>query len=230
LNYMAQRNFRASAARGENVPSYRPLSVPDKAATALDLVCQAADVFRTIEEHAHETEARAQSLSEKLRLAEMRAELSERAQRELIIATDHKLQEASRALEHAQSRIKAQEDQLTAVEFRAQAAEAEARETKQALALVEDAIRRRLLSLTPGPDSSLTAAAWSELALLPYTREIIQGKRVLIPIWLDVTKEEVYEYSPILLDAVGIKADLGIDEVARKLFNVLTDPEQSTAS
>ena len=48
-----------------------------------------------------------------------------------------------------------------------------------------------------------------------YTREIIQGKRVMIPIWLDVTKDEVFEYSPILLDAVGIKADLGIDEVAR---------------
>jgi hypothetical protein len=31
------------------------------------------------------------------------------------------------------------------VEFRAQAAEAEAREAKQALALVEEAIRRRLL-------------------------------------------------------------------------------------
>ena len=90
----------------------------------------------------------------------MRAEeVGERAQRELIISTDHKLQEASRALEHAQSRIEAHEDQLTAIEFRAQAAEAEARGAKQALALVEDAIRRRLLSLTPGADSRLTAVA-----------------------------------------------------------------------
>jgi predicted nucleic acid-binding Zn-ribbon protein len=89
----------------------------------------------------------------------MRVEVGERAQRELIISTDHKLQEASRALEHAQSRIEAQEDQLTAMEFRAQAAEAEAREAKQALALVEDAIRRRLLSLAPDADSRLTAVA-----------------------------------------------------------------------
>ena len=57
-----------------------------------------------------------------------------------------------------------------------------------------------------------------------YTREIIDGKRVMIPVWLDVTKEEVYEYSPILLDTIGIKADLGLDEVARRLFNALTAP------
>jgi hypothetical protein len=48
-------------------------------------------------------------------------------------------------LKQAQSRLAANEDRLTAAEFRAQAAEAEAREAKQALALVEEAIRRRLL-------------------------------------------------------------------------------------
>ena len=42
-------------------------------------------------------------------------------------------------------RIEAAEDQLTAMEFRAQAAETEAREAKQALVLVEEAIRGRLL-------------------------------------------------------------------------------------
>jgi hypothetical protein len=57
-----------------------------------------------------------------------------------------------------------------------------------------------------------------------YTREIVDGRRLMIPVWLDVTKEEVYDYSPILLDTVGIKADLGLDEVARRLFNVLTGP------
>jgi hypothetical protein len=125
------------------------LSAPDAGATALDLVYQAADVFRSIEERARETEARAQSLcrsaSEKLRRAEMRAETAERAQRELIISAEQKLRDASRSLEQAQSRIETQQDQLTAVEFRAQAAEAEAREAKQALALVEEGIRRQLL-------------------------------------------------------------------------------------
>lgn len=57
-----------------------------------------------------------------------------------------------------------------------------------------------------------------------YTREILQGKRVMIPVWLDVTKEQVYEYSPALLDTVGIPATLGVDEVARRLFNAITNP------
>jgi hypothetical protein len=145
-----QHHSRAAAQRDENVLSFpRPLT-SDAGAAALDLVYQAAEVFRTMEERARETEARAQALcksaSEQLRRAEIRAEAAERAQRELIVNAEHKLQEASTALQQAQSRFEAQQDQLTAVEFRAQAAEAEAREAKQALALVEEAIRRRLLS------------------------------------------------------------------------------------
>jgi hypothetical protein len=51
------------------------------------------------------------------------------------------------------------EEKLTAVEFRAQAAEAEAREAKQALALVEEAIHRRLLCPRPDAVGRLTAVA-----------------------------------------------------------------------
>jgi hypothetical protein len=80
----------------------------------------------------------------------MRTEAAERAQRELLIETEHKLQDASRALAQAQSCIETQEDKLVAAEVRAQAAEAEARDAKQALALVEEAIRRRLLCTNTG--------------------------------------------------------------------------------
>jgi hypothetical protein len=146
--------FQTSVEEDENVLSFCSPSTPDKGATALDLVYQAADVFRSMEEHARETEARAQSLCasalERLRLAEMRAEAAERAQHELIVTAEHKLQEASRALEQAQSRIEVQEDQLTATEVRAQMAEAEARKAKEALALVGEAIRKRLASRKPG--------------------------------------------------------------------------------
>ena len=58
---MTQHNFGASVGRGENVLSLSAI-VRDSGATALDLVYQAADVFRSMEEHARETEARAQSL------------------------------------------------------------------------------------------------------------------------------------------------------------------------
>ena len=158
---MAQRNSRASVGEDENVLSFPP--PPDKAATALNLVYQAADAFRSMEEHSRETEARAQSLCasalERLRLAEMRAEAAERVQRELTITAEHRLQGACRALEQAQSCIEAQKDKLTAAELRAEVAEAEARQAKEALALVEEAIRKRLLCANPDADSKLTAVA-----------------------------------------------------------------------
>ena len=131
---------------------FRPLA-PDLGATALNLVYQAAEVFSSMEDRARETEARAQSIcksaAQGLHLAERRIEAAERAQRE----ADSKLLEMSRALAKSQSSIEAAEDQLTALEFRAQAAEAEAREARKALALVEEAIRRRFLHANPLPDS-----------------------------------------------------------------------------
>jgi hypothetical protein len=156
---MTQRRFRES----EHESSFRMPATGDRSAAALGLVHQAADVFRDMEQHARETEARAQSLCsgamEKVRNAEMRAEAAERAHRTLIIDAEDKLRRASRALEEARSRLEAKEDQLTAMEFRAQAAEVEARETKQALALVEEAIRRRLLFTSPAADARLTEVA-----------------------------------------------------------------------
>jgi chromosome condensin MukBEF complex kleisin-like MukF subunit len=160
---MAQRGLRATIGGDENVLSFARSSAPDCGATALNLVYQAAEVFSSMEDHARETEARAQSLCksavERLELAEKRIEAADRARREIINEADCKLQEASRALKQAQSRIEAAEDQLTAVEFRAQAAEAEAREAKQTLALVEEAIRRRLLCASPEAAGSWNAVA-----------------------------------------------------------------------
>ncbi len=160
---MAQRNLRASVGTDENVLSFARLSAPDSGAAALNLVYQAAEVFSSMEDHARETEARAQSLcrsaAERLEHAESRIEAAERARREIITEAECKLQDASRALKQAQSRNEAAEDKLTAMEFRAQAAEAEAREAKQALALVEEAIRRRLLCPNPDAAGRFTAVA-----------------------------------------------------------------------
>jgi chromosome segregation ATPase len=75
-----------------------------------------------------------------VKLAEKRADAAERAQREVINETGRKLQDASNALKNAQARIEAAEDQLTALEFRAQSAEAQLHDAKQALLQVEEAI------------------------------------------------------------------------------------------
>jgi hypothetical protein len=126
-------------------------------------VYQTADVFRGMEKQARKTEARAQSLCanalERLGLAEMRAEAAERAQRELVVTAERKLHDACRAMEQAQSCIEAQKDKLTAVELRVEVAEAEARRAKETLALVEEAIRKRLLCTSPDVDGRLAAVA-----------------------------------------------------------------------
>jgi septal ring factor EnvC (AmiA/AmiB activator) len=149
---MAQRSLRASVGRNENVLGFGS-SAPDCGATALNLAYQAAEVFSSMEDHVRETEARAQSrcksAAERLKLAKKRTETAKRERRKIIIEVDCKLQDASSALKQAQSRLAASEDHLTALEFRAQAAEAEAREAEQALALVAEAIRRRLLCASP---------------------------------------------------------------------------------
>ena len=154
-------DLQASIDRSDSVLDFVRPSGQGAGQTALNLVDEAADFFRRrMEDHARETE-------EKLRLAEVRAEAAERAQREFAIETERTLQDASMALAQAQSRIEAQEGKLVAAEFRAQAAEAEARDAmfraqaaeveardaKDALALVEDAIRRRLLCTNLAADA-----------------------------------------------------------------------------
>jgi chromosome segregation ATPase len=139
----------------DNVLSFRRSMTSHDGTRALDLVYQAAEVFSGMEEHARETEARAQKLcesaAERIKVADKRTEAAEQAWREVVNNAEWKLQAASKALNLAQARIEAAEDKVTALEFRAQAAEAQLRESKQALLLVEEAIQKRLLGAGTRP-------------------------------------------------------------------------------
>jgi hypothetical protein len=141
--------YKSSAGDNENTSSSIPPAAKDYGITALNLVHQAAEIFSGMENHARETEARAQSMcesfAEKLKLAEQQRDAAERARREAVNGLSGKLQEVSRALQQAQSRIVAAEEQAVAAEFRAQAAEAKLYKANQELAAVEEAIRKRLL-------------------------------------------------------------------------------------
>jgi hypothetical protein len=121
----------------------------DYGTTALNLVHQAAEIFSGMENHARETEARAQaicdSFAEKLQLAEQQRDASERARREVVNELNGKLQDVARALQQAHARITIAEDRATAAEFRALSAEAQLHRANQELAAVEEAIRKRLL-------------------------------------------------------------------------------------
>ena len=54
-----------------------------------------------------------------------------------------------------------------------------------------------------------------------YTREILERKNVILPVWLNVDVRDVYNYSPRLADKVGLAATLGVKEVARLLANAV---------
>ena len=141
--------YKPSGTANENIVSFEPSPAKEYGATALNLVHQAAEIFSDMENHARETEARAQalckSLTEKLQLAERQRDSSERARRQVVDELNGKLVEVSRALQQAQARIANAEDHATAAEFRAQAAETQLYKANQELAAVSEAIRKRLL-------------------------------------------------------------------------------------
>jgi TIR domain len=58
-----------------------------------------------------------------------------------------------------------------------------------------------------------------------FTREILEQKDVIIPIWLGVTKQQVYDYSPRLLDKVGIQGTLEMDEIAKRILRAINHNE-----
>jgi hypothetical protein len=88
-----------------------------------------------------------QSAAERLRLADQRTESAENSLRGVIADADRKFSNASRALSEVALRVTTADDKAAAAEVRAQVVEAEAREAKQALALVEDAIRGACFAL-----------------------------------------------------------------------------------
>jgi hypothetical protein len=54
-----------------------------------------------------------------------------------------------------------------------------------------------------------------------FTREIIQTKKLVLPVWCDVDREEVFQYSPSLADRFAVKWEAGEAEVIRKLTYAL---------
>jgi len=59
-----------------------------------------------------------------------------------------------------------------------------------------------------------------------FTREILEEKHVVLPVWYGAKKQEVYDYSPSLLNIIGLDWNtLGEDEVCRRLYNAIIDHE-----
>jgi len=52
-----------------------------------------------------------------------------------------------------------------------------------------------------------------------FTREILEKQNVMLPVWHNVTVDQVYDYSPRLADKVGLNTNIGVKELARRLSN-----------
>jgi hypothetical protein len=57
-----------------------------------------------------------------------------------------------------------------------------------------------------------------------FTRQILEGSDVVLPVWCDVTKRQIYEYSPSLADRVAVQWEEGLEEVLRKLYRAIEPP------
>lgn len=53
------------------------------------------------------------------------------------------------------------------------------------------------------------------------TRSMLTGEKVILPVWHEVTQEEVFNYSPTLADKWAAKTQEGLDVVAQKLTEAI---------
>jgi hypothetical protein len=85
--------------------------------------------------------------------------------------------------------------------------------------------RRCILVLTP---RFLNNRGWTKTEFNSvFSRELLQRKEIILPVWAGVTSEELFDYCPSLLDRVGVHWKRGVDEVARELYRKIRgcDPE-----
>jgi hypothetical protein len=58
-----------------------------------------------------------------------------------------------------------------------------------------------------------------------FTREILEKKNVILPIWHNVGVQEIYDYSPGLANKVALNSSMGAVQLAAKLANAIRRPE-----
>lgn len=54
-----------------------------------------------------------------------------------------------------------------------------------------------------------------------FTREMVERRNVILPIWHEISASDVYQYSPILADRVAVQWTRGVEEVAKQLLRAI---------
>lgn len=56
-----------------------------------------------------------------------------------------------------------------------------------------------------------------------FIREIYKKEDVIIPVWHNVSENDIYEYSPKLLSKVGLNTSVGIKDLAKKIVEAINN-------
>ncbi len=79
--------------------------------------------------------------------------------------------------------------------------------------------KKCVLVLSP---NFLSNTGWTKVEFNSiFTREILEIKNLVLPVWCGITKEELYDYCPTLLDRVGLHWEKGEDQVINKLHQAI---------
>ncbi|MNE08724.1 TIR domain protein [compost metagenome] len=63
---------------------------------------------------------------------------------------------------------------------------------------------------------------WTKYELNSLVAREIEGKKVILPIWHNVTKKQVMQYSPMLADKLALSSEnMAINEIAKKVCRAL---------
>lgn len=62
---------------------------------------------------------------------------------------------------------------------------------------------------------------WPQYELDGLTAREMQGKKVILPIWHGITRQEILHYSPSLADKLAANSNEGVDIVAKKIARIL---------
>jgi hypothetical protein len=58
-----------------------------------------------------------------------------------------------------------------------------------------------------------------------FTREVVEKQKVILPVWHEISAQDVYQYSPILADRFAVQWSLGAEAVAKKLLHAIETPD-----
>ncbi|CAG0947812.1 partial putative phycocyanin operon protein Z, partial [Anaerolineae bacterium] len=73
------------------------------------------------------------------------------------------------------------------------------------------------------------AKEWPQKELAGLTARENTGQKIILPIWHQITGEEIKNYSPILADRIALTTERGLNYVVTELLRVLVDPNKPEA-